>query len=105
MSGYGSDTTVEELSYYYVELRGQAAGFDQGLAPQVQVRVGGDYRPAEQSGLHTWLLDMNPATNTFTDAALTVGRTFTDPAGGVTITATAVSASSATIAVTIEGGD
>ena len=105
MSGFGSGATVDELTYYYVELRAQAAGFDQGLAPQVQVRAGGDYRPAAQSGLHTWLLDMNPATSTFTDAALAVGRTFTDPAGGVTITATAVTPTSATIAVTIEGGD
>jgi hypothetical protein len=97
-------TTSDELTYYYVELRSQAAGFDQGLAPQVQVRVGGDYRPPSQSGLHTWLLDMNPGTATFSDAAMTVGQTFADPAGGVTITATAVSAASATIAVMIDNG-
>jgi MYXO-CTERM domain-containing protein len=103
-TGDFAGATSDELTYYYVELRAQTAGFDQGLGPQVQIRVGGDYRPKSQNGLHTWLLDMNPATSTFSDAALAVGQTFDDPAGGLSITATAVSASSATIAVTIANG-
>jgi hypothetical protein len=102
--GLTSATTTDELTYYYVELRSQPTGFDQGLAPQVQVRIGGDYRGPSESGLHTWLLDMNPGTTTFSDAALAVGQTFTDPAGGVSITATAVGAASATVTVSIEGG-
>ena len=102
--GLTPGTTTDELTYYYVEMRSEAAGFDQGLAPQVQIRIGGDYRGPSENGLHTWLLDMNPGTSTFSDAALAVGQTFTDPAGGVGITATAVTASSATVAVTIEGG-
>src|SRR5262249_21569827 len=102
--GLTPGTTTDELTYYYVELRSQATGFDQGLAPEVQIRIGGDYRGPSESGLHTWLLDMNPGTTTFSDAALAVGQTFTDPAGGVSITATAVAAASATVAGAGEGG-
>jgi MYXO-CTERM domain-containing protein len=101
--GFTPGTTTDELTYYYVELR-SPSGFDQGLAAQVQVRVGGDYRTHSQIGLHTWLLDMNPATATFADAAMSTGQTFYDPAGGVSITATAVSASAATITVQIDNG-
>jgi hypothetical protein len=102
--GFSSGQTADELSSYYVELRAETSGFDQGMTPQVQVRVGGDYQPHAQSGLHTWLLDMKPATSSFSDAALAVGQTFTDPAGGVSITATAVGAASATVTVTIDNG-
>ena len=47
---------------------------------------------------------MKPATTTFNDAAMAVGQTFADPAGGLSITATAVDAASATITVTIDNG-
>ena len=103
-SGGGNAATTDELTSYFIELRAQASGFDQTLAPQVQVRVGGDYRPRSQAGLHTWLLDMKPGTATFNDAAMAVGQTFTDPAGGVSFTATAVDAGSATIAIEIAAG-
>jgi MYXO-CTERM domain-containing protein len=56
------------------------------LAPQVQVRIGGDLRTRTQRGLHTWLLDMTPATATNADGALAVGKSFADPGGGLTIT-------------------
>jgi MYXO-CTERM domain-containing protein len=108
----GGGATTETLSHYYVELRtGQdfdgTLGNRTALAPQVLVHIGGDVRGRNQRGLHTFLLDMTPATTGrtgFNDAALAAGKTFSDPAGGLNITVTAVSATQATINVEIPGG-
>ena len=108
----GGGATVETLSHYYVELR-TPQDFDgmlgnrSVLAPQVLLHVGGDARGRGQRGLHTFLLDTTPATTGragFADAALGVGKTFSDPAGGLTITVQSVSATQATIAVVVPGG-
>jgi MYXO-CTERM domain-containing protein len=108
----GGGATVETFSHYYVELR-TPQDFDgmlgnrASLAPEVLVHVGGDARGRGQRGLHTFLLDMTPATtgrSGFADAALGVGKSFADPAGGLTITVQAVSATQATIAVDMPGG-
>jgi hypothetical protein len=108
----GGGATVETLSHYYVELR-TPQDFDgmlgnrTVLAPEVLVHVGGDARGRGQRGLHTFLLDMTPATTGragFADAALGLGKTFSDPAGAVTITVKALSAAQATIVVTMPSG-
>ena len=109
----GGGATVETLAFYYVELR-SPLGFDglvgnrSMLSPQVLIHVGNDIRSRTEIGLHTFLLDMTPATTTgssgFGDAALPVGATFTDPAGGVSITVQAVSATDATIKVDVANG-
>jgi MYXO-CTERM domain-containing protein len=109
----GGGATVETFSHYYVELRtGQdfdgTLGNRTALTPQVLVHIGGDVRARNQRGLHTFLLDMTPATTgrtAFTDAALAAGKTFSDPAGGLDITVTSVSAGSATIQVNIPNGN
>jgi hypothetical protein len=110
----GGGASTETLGYYYVELRAPldfdgTLGNRTGLTPTVLVHVGNDLRTRNQAGLHTFLLDMKPSTGSssgFSDAGLVTGQTFSDPAGGLTITATAVSATSATIQVTytVEGG-
>jgi len=108
----GGGATVETLAYYYVELR-SPIGFDgllgnrSMLTPQVLIHAGNDLRSRADTGLHTFLLDMTPMTtggSGFGDAALAVGATFTDPAGGVSITVQAVSATQATIKVDIANG-
>jgi MYXO-CTERM domain-containing protein len=108
----GGSATVETFSHYYVELR-TPQDFDgmlgnrAVLAPEVLVHVGGDARGRSQRGLHTFLLDMTPTTtgrSGFADAALGVGKSFSDPAGGLTITVQAVSGTQATIAVDMPGG-
>jgi hypothetical protein len=108
----GGGATVETFSHYYVELR-TPQDFDgmlgnrTSLAPEVLVHVGGDARGRGQRGLHTFLLDMTPATtgrSGFADAALGLGKSFSDPAGGLTITVQAVSAAQATIVVDMPGG-
>ncbi|HEY8923434.1 MAG TPA: hypothetical protein VIU64_03575, partial [Polyangia bacterium] len=108
----GGGATTENLNYYYVELR-TPVDFDgtlgnrSAMTPSVLIHVADDLKSRTQRGLHTFLLDMTPTTTgsrAFNDAALPVGQTFNDPGGGLSITATAVSATQATITVTIEGG-
>jgi MYXO-CTERM domain-containing protein len=112
-SGGGGQASVDMLSHYYVEFRAPD-NFDgtlgwrnmpqAALTPQVHVRVGGDLKSRTQRGLHTWLLDMNPMTTSDSDAALAVDKTFTDPAGGLSLTVMAADANSATIKVDLPGG-
>jgi hypothetical protein len=90
--------------FYYVEKR-NVFGFDSfrttdPVVNGVLIHRATDYptrvRPA--------LVDTMPSTTTFTDAALTVGRTFTDPAANVSITLTALSATGASVRVGAGGG-
>lgn len=111
-AGGGGGATTETLAYYYVELR-TPVDFDgtlgnrSALPASLLIHVADDVHSRTQKGLHTFLLDMTPTTTgsrAFNDAALPMGATFTDPAGGVSITATAVSATQATVTVDIQGG-
>lgn len=61
----------------------------------VEVHIDSDYGNITQ----TELVDTTPATNTFADAALTVGHTVTDPKSGAVITTTAAGPSGATVHV------
>lgn len=103
----GVDPVSGNMSYYYIEYR-QPVGFDAGLgtvgnlAQGVQVRTGGVDQVSS-------LLDMTPdsaPTSTYTDmrdAALAVGRSYTDSAAGVTITLRSADANGATIDVQMGG--
>ena len=102
-SGGGGNASNDPVQFYYLELRTRT-GFDQSQTtyPTVLVRVGPDYRSRTQTGLHTWILDMNPATtgqNSFD--GLGAGQSFTDPAGGVSFSVQSISATSASIQVTV----
>jgi hypothetical protein len=97
---------LEPVNFYYLELRTRV-GFDQPMtnAPTVLVHVGQDYRPPTQAGKPTWLLDMVPATSGLSSFdGMPVGVPFTDPAGGLSFVVQSVSASGATINVTIANG-
>ncbi|HVE58513.1 MAG TPA: NEW3 domain-containing protein [Pyrinomonadaceae bacterium] len=71
-------------TYYYIELR-RPIGFDATLSPTLMngVVITLD-QPA--AGKETYHLDMTPETTYWTDAALPVGRSYTDSSAGVTIT-------------------
>jgi hypothetical protein len=107
-AGGGGNATTENLAYYYVELRTPndfdgTLGNRAALAPTVLIHVADNLRTRTQAGDHTFLLDMTPTTTGrtgFSDAGLGVGQTFTDPAGGVSITVQSLSATGATIVVT-----
>jgi MYXO-CTERM domain-containing protein len=126
-SGGGSGDRTTNLAFYNVELRAPIGAFDgssNAMVPSVLVNAAPDWRVFGQGGggrgrgntrgEHIWLLDMAPTSSgTSTGGgrgqrggngsghALALGQTFTDPAGGVSITTEAVSATSATIRVDI----
>jgi hypothetical protein len=81
-----TNTSTGKSVYYYAECR-QAIGFDAGLSTNANVVNGlvihtGD----EASGDSSYLLDMTPATSSWSDPALVTGLSFTDPVSGVTLT-------------------
>lgn len=87
---------------YYVEYR-QPFGFDgfRATDPVVNGVLIRRITVPTRSVLQTKLIDNAPATTSFTDAALLVGKSFTDAAAGVTFTLTARTASSASVQVTL----
>jgi hypothetical protein len=106
----GGAATNENLAYYYIELRtpldfdGTLGNRASALAPTVLVHVADDLHSRTEQGVHTFLLDMKPSTASLSDAGLAAGQTFTDPAGGLSITTESLSASGATITVSYSAG-
>jgi len=87
--------------WFYVEYR-RPIGFDTGAVagnPNVANGVLVHYWSGAGNGVY--LLDMTPATSSWTDPALDVGATFSDPDGGVTITPVWVDGTTAGVNVTI----
>ncbi len=84
-----------DVRNYVLELRAPI-GLDTRFVPQVLVRVAAPL-VGMRSARMTWILDTNPATTPLD--GLKQGETFMDPAGGLSFTVEAVSASSATIKV------
>jgi MYXO-CTERM domain-containing protein len=95
-SGGGGGATVDALTNYLVEMRAPI-GIDTGLAATVQIRAAGDLRLRTERGLHTWILDMNPATPGYD--GLGAGQTFTDPTGSPRITVMTLDNTHATVRV------
>lgn len=87
--------------YFYLEFRQPYGSYFDNFAPTdpavmgVTVRVGPDYNIRSQS----WLVDATPETSSWGDAALPVGRTFSDPLSGVSFTTQSVSAGGAVVFV------
>jgi MYXO-CTERM domain-containing protein len=100
MDSRNMQTTIAvAVTSYFVELRAPI-GIDRALTPRVLVEVGGEIRDAIQRGSRNWLVDMNPATSSLSDAGLAVGATYKDPDPmGPTITVVAADATRATIKV------
>jgi hypothetical protein len=103
-AGGGGGSGTDQVTSYYLEYR-TSAGFDTGMTPTVLLHAGGEYRTSSQVGLHTWLLDTHPGgSGGFNDAGFKAGESFTDPAGGLTITVQAMDADKATIKIDVTGG-
>lgn len=95
------DVTTGARTYYYVEFR-QPVGYDGFMNGWTNVTNGVSIHTGSESGGNTsYLLDMTPETTTWYDPALVTGRTFSDPAAGVSITTLAASASGATVSVVV----
>jgi hypothetical protein len=97
------EPTTGRRTFYYVEQRvatGQDSALSSrpGLTNGVMIHTG-----SESTGNSSFALDMTPETSAWTDAALPVGRSFTDPDSGLTITTLSVGASGATVNVQLGG--
>jgi chitodextrinase len=60
--------------------------------------------PATSTIVQSKLVDANPSTTTFSDAALGVGKTVVDPTSGVSITTVSVGPSGASVSIQFPGG-
>jgi hypothetical protein len=90
-------------SNFYVELR-RGLGFDASLGSNANISNGVVIHMASPSDPNSSdLLDMTAGTSSWSDPALTVGQTFTDATSGVSIVVNSVSATGATVAVTLSG--
>ena len=86
--------------WFYVEAR-QAKGFDAFLAGNGNVLSGVlVHKVTDGNPDSGYLLDMTPSTGAWSDAALTVGRSYTDPQSGVKIAPVSVGAGGARVQVT-----
>ena len=91
-------------NFYYLEFRQPFGTFDNFVAGDsvvngILMRVAPD-----QSNARPLLLDGNPATTTFLDAAFGAGQIFTDSARGISIAVVSVSTSGAVVNVSFGGG-
>jgi hypothetical protein len=102
--GWGADPTSVKL-FYYLEYRQRSTfeGFSAGdpVANGVSIRLGTNI----DTNHMTLLVDTTPETDTFTDAPLAVGRTFSDPVAGITIRTLSVSPSGAQVEVTVQASE
>jgi hypothetical protein len=91
---------INGTTAYYVEFR-QPFGFDNFSTTSSVVngvlitRAPLSYSTLERPAL----LDMVPSTNSFTDASLRVGSTFTDPTSGLSVRLNSISSSAASVTV------
>ena len=99
-----TDPTTGIHTWYYVEFR-QAIGFDSFLSSGynnvlngVVIRTG-----SESDGNSSYLLDMTPQTDDWTDPALDSGLSFTDPLSGVTVKTISVTSMGASVTLTLGG--
>jgi hypothetical protein len=103
----GTNPSTGEKTWYYVEFR-QPTGYDGVLAGTGNLTSGVTVRSGSASG-GAFLLDMTPGSdysseyNDLKDAALAVGRTFTDSAAGVALRVVRADNTGATVDVSLGG--
>ncbi|HXZ79600.1 MAG TPA: discoidin domain-containing protein [Terriglobales bacterium] len=99
----GNDPATGNPSFYYVCYR-QGVGFDSPISAYPSAAKGVLIHHSVPLDLNsTDLLDANPATAWFNDAALLPGQTFTDSGAGVTITTNSADGTTASVKVTLSG--
>jgi hypothetical protein len=98
------DPDDEERTYYYLEYRRPLGRDTFGPADPVvngiSIRIGPD-ESTQDAYIPTLLVDTAPATESFLDAALLPGSSFADPESDLVIKTVSVSATSATVEVTL----
>jgi hypothetical protein len=94
-----TNATTGAQTWYYVEFR-RPVGFDSFLSGNSNVMSGVIvHTSVDPYGRDNYLLDMTPANTSFSDAALTVGQSYTDPDTQLTITPLSVGSSGASVSV------
>jgi alpha-galactosidase-like protein len=94
-----TDATTGKKTWYYVEFR-RPIGFDSFISSNSSVMNGVVvHTGTEGYSFDEYLLDMTPATSSFADGALVVGRSYTDPNINMTITPLSVGSSGASVMV------
>ena len=89
-------------TFYYVEMR-RGLGSDSAMRSSTNLMNGVVvHTGTENNANSSFLLDMTPETASFSDAALTVGRSFTDGAAHVTIAPLSVSDTGGYVAVSFD---
>jgi alpha-galactosidase-like protein len=85
-----TDPTTGKKTWYYVEFR-RPIGFDSFISSNSSLMNGVVvHTGTEGYSFDEYLLDMTPSTSSFSDGALGVGRSYTDPNVNVTITPVSV---------------
>ncbi len=98
-------TPIDKTYYYYLEYRQPFGVFDNFMAADPAVNgVIVMLAPAYTSSRNSQLLDMNPATTSFSDAPLGLGKTYDDPNGKVKITLVERTAAAAMVKFEFPGG-
>ena len=92
-------------TYLLLELREPYGTFDD-FSPTAPVVNGVTIRivPSYSTITQSQLVDTTPATSTYTDAALTVGQSITDPVSGVTITTLGIGPLGASVQISFSSG-
>jgi len=94
-----TDATTGKKTWYYVEFR-RPIGFDSFISGNSNVMNGVViHTGTEAYSFDEYLLDMTPATSSFSDGALVVGQSYTDPNINMTIAPLAVGSSGASVMV------
>jgi hypothetical protein len=88
------------LASYYLEYRAPL-GVDTGMTPQVFIHTAPNPVAASKTAPNSWLLN---ASGNSKNPGLVAGGTFSDPAGGLTITVSAIDSQKATVQVDYPGG-
>jgi hypothetical protein len=96
-----TDSCTSPQRWLYVESR-QAKGFDAFLGSNANVLTGVlVHQITEGDGNSSYLLDMTPATTSWSDPALVAGASYVDPVRGVTIKSLSAGSTSSTLSVTM----
>lgn len=90
--------------HYYLEFR-RPIGFDAGISSNTNLMNGVlVHMGTQSSGNTSYLLDMTPETASWSDPALTAGKSYSDPEAGVTFTVLSVDSTGANVSVTFTAG-
>jgi hypothetical protein len=107
-AGGGGSAGMDTLTSYYLEYRTSQGLFDTGVTPQVLVHVGPDATVTSKGGgPHMWLVDASSAAvagKVGKTPGMVAGGTFSDPAGGLTVTVMSMDATKAVINVAYTAG-